>query len=249
MTHAFRCARHVMPLLPLVVLGACATRATVERPADITSRLALPPYDGPLAAVAVGPCENRAGGTGSFTVSTPQGETQVSLGDEIGTGMADMLITALANTNRFRVFEISASVIEAIDRGGAIRDPAAPAADLLVTCGVTEFEPRASGLAAGAASRLGGVLGGVLGATSTSSVGIDLRLVDAATREIVTAFSVRGEARDVSAGGILAGMTGPVGGLGGFNNTPIEAAVRLALLEAVKELAGVTPERYFRHGR
>jgi curli biogenesis system outer membrane secretion channel CsgG len=58
--------------------------------------LDLPPYDGPPAHIAVGPCENRTRGAGTFTV----GDTRISLDNEIGRGMGDMLVSALVNTAR-----------------------------------------------------------------------------------------------------------------------------------------------------
>lgn len=232
--------------VPFFLLVACAPQATVQTGDQIAQELDLPPYDGPPAHIAVGPCENRTGGSGTFTI----GDTRISLDDEIGRGMGDMLVSALANTGRFAVVEANPEVIEALERQRALRGVSEgtaglASAELMVTCGVTEFEPDASGIGGGAANVVGRTLAGLVGGTSTSRVGIDIRLVDVSTGLVLNAFTVRGEARNVTMGGLAARRFGPAGALGGFSNTPIEEAVRIALLEAVKEIAVRTPDDYF----
>jgi curli biogenesis system outer membrane secretion channel CsgG len=232
--------------LPLLLVAAYAPKATVQTGEQIARDLDLPPYDGPPAHIAVGPCENRTGGAGTFTV----GDTRISLDNEIGRGMGDMLVSALVNTGRFAVVEANPEVVAALERQRAIRgEPAAgpslASADLMVTCGVTEFEPDASGIGGGAANVFGRTLAGAIAGTSTSRVGIDIRLVDVSTGLVLSAFTVRGEARNVTMGGLAARRFGPAGALGGFSNTPVEEAVRIALLEAVKEIAVKTPDEYF----
>lgn len=234
-------------ILPLLLPIACTPKATIQTGEQIAEQLDLPPYYGPPALIAVGPCENRTGGSGTFTI----GDTRISLDDEIGRGMGDMLVSGLANSGRFAVIEASPEVVEALERQRAVRGepegrPGMVAADLLVTCGVTEFEPEASGIGGGAANVFGRTLAGAIGGTATSRVGIDIRLVDVNSGFILSAFTVHGEARDVRMGALMARRFGPVGALGGFSNTPVEAAVRIALLEAVKEIALRTPPEYFR---
>jgi curli biogenesis system outer membrane secretion channel CsgG len=239
--------RTFLLVLPLLLLIACTPKATVQTGEQIAEQLDLPPYHGPPALIAVGPCENRTGGAGTFTVDG----TRITLDNEIGRGMGDMLVSALANTGRFAVVEASPEVVEALERQRAARGqpeggPGQAGADLLITCGVTEFEPEASGIGGGAANVFGRTLAGAIGGTATSRVGIDIRLVDVSRGFILSAFTVHGEARDVRMGALMARRLGPVGALGGFSNTPVEAAVRIALLEAVKEIALRTPPEYFR---
>jgi curli biogenesis system outer membrane secretion channel CsgG len=239
--------RTFLLVLPLLLLIACTPKATVQTGEQIAEQLDLPPYHGTPALIAVGPCENRTGGAGTFTVDG----TRITLDNEIGRGMGDMLVSALANTGRFAVVEASPEVVEALERQRAARGqpeggPGQAGADLLITCGVTEFEPEASGIGGGAANVFGRTLAGAIGGTATSRVGIDIRLVDVSRGFILSAFTVHGEARDVRMGALMARRLGPVGALGGLSNTPVEAAVRIALLEAVKEIALRTPPEYFR---
>ena len=71
--------------------------------------------------------------------------------------------------------------------------------------------------------------------------------------DLPSAFSttVEGKANDFNIGGALAGFGGHFiggAGLGTFQKTPVEKAIRVAILQAVNELASKTPQTYFRHG-
>jgi hypothetical protein len=62
---------------------------------------------------------------------------------------------------------------------------------------------------------------------------------------------VEGKANDFNIGGALAGFGGHFiggAGLGTFQKTPVEKAIRVAILQAVKELSSKTPQTFFRHG-
>ena len=197
-------------------------------------------YDGPKARIAVSQFKDKTG-KGWWT-------------GQLGDGMADMLATALFNTNRYIVLErqIINEVLEEQDFGasGRVRqETAAPigqieGAELLVTGAVTEFEPGSSGALGGIGGRTGSLIGGVLGGLRKSHVAIDLRLVDTRTSRIVAATSVEGEARDYNLGGIAVGSS-VGGGLGGYSKTPVEKAVRVALGEAVNFVVSKTPQKYY----
>ena len=133
----------LIALLTIIVVG-CATTATVQSGEDIQKELELPEYNGPKAPVAVGPCEDKTGGRGEFTVETSEGQTEVSVDGEIGDGMKDMLVTALVNSGRFQVLESNAAVMDAMEREREIQDSTnthwqMQAAELVVTCAVTRF--------------------------------------------------------------------------------------------------------------
>jgi hypothetical protein len=72
--------------------------------------------------------------------------------------------------------------------------------------------------------------------------------VDTDTRAILGAFNVQGEASDFSLGAGALSAFGPGARLGVFSNTPIEKAVRIAILKAVGEIAIETPREYFGNG-
>ena len=207
-------------------------------------------YDGPKARVAVSQFKDKTG-KGWWTGA-------------IGDGMADMLATALFNSNRYIVLERQqvSDVLREQDLGGAGRikkGTEAPigeieGAELLITGAVTEFEGAASGVGGGIGGiggTAGRVLGGIAGGLKKAHMAIDMRVIDTRTSRIVAATSVEGEATDFALGGALAGAGGggALGGaLGGWSKTPTEKALRLCLQEAVKFIVSKTPQTYYHYG-
>jgi curli biogenesis system outer membrane secretion channel CsgG len=242
-------------LLPLP-LGACATTAGVRGGGGAGIEAARSePYDGPKARIAVAPFEDKtAKGSGA-----------------IGGGMATMLTTALVNSNRFIVLErdLLDEVLREQDLGASGRVSAGTAApigeiegaELLVIGAVTEFEPERMGIG-GASVGLGTLIGSAVlheknewlpvGAATykESSIGIDIRAVDAATSRVIFTTSIEAKGVDWG-GGVIAEIGGghsrlPLG-FGTFQKAATEKAVRKAIDLAVAELARRTPAEYFRH--
>jgi len=206
-------------------------------------------YNGPKARIAVARFKDKTHKSWKWWTS------------EIGDGMADQLVTALFNTNRFIVLERQTlgDVLSEQDLGasGRIRkDTAAPigeieGAELLVVGAVTEFEGAASGAGGGIGGFGKGILGGIMGGYKKAHMAIDLRVIDTRTSRIVAATSVEGEATDVNLGGLIAGWGGSgalAGGLGGWKNTPTEKALRICIKEAVEFVVSKTPQTYYHHG-
>ncbi len=204
-------------------------------------------YNGPKARIAVARFKDKTG-KGWYT-------------SRIGDGMADQLVTALFNTNRFIVLErqVLSDVLSEQDLGasGRIRKDTAASigeiegAELLVVGAVTEFEGAASGAGGGIGGFSKGILGGIMGGYKKAHMAIDMRVIDARTSRIVAATSVEGEATDVNLGGLVAGWGGSgalAGGLGGWKNTPTEKALRLCIKEAVEFVVSKTPQTYYHHG-
>lgn len=207
----------------------------------------MPPYNGPKAHIAVADFEVKA----------------AKATNEIGTGLREMLVTALMNSNRFSVLE--RQVLKAVMQeqelaaSGAGQPGSGPkrgnikTADLVITAAVTEFEPRASGGAAGIGGGGGigkGVLGvGLGGALNKAHMALDIRIIDASTSEVLASTRVQGQASDVS-GGIMAGFLGSWGlgaSLSGYANTPMEKAIRVCIIEAVKYISQVIPANYYKN--
>lgn len=232
----------------LFLLG-CATITQPTAQVDNTAGAApLPAYSGPKARVAVAEFEVKAA-KATF---------------EIGSGLREMLITALVNSNRFSVVE--RQVLEAVMKeqeiltsGAGQKSSGGPekgrlkAADLIITAAVTEFEPQASGGAAGiggGGSVGSGIFGGLLGAAlNKAHMALDIRIVDASTSEILAATRVQGQASDI-AGGIMSGFLGSWGlggGLSMYANTPMEKAIRICIIEAVKYISQTIPASYYKY--
>jgi len=232
-------------------LGGCGTIDKFTKPSARVDNNAgatpLPAYTGPKARIAVLDFDVKAAkATG-----------------EIGTGLREMLVTALVNSNRFRVVErqvLNAEMQEqelaasgAAAQGASAQRGQIKTADLAITAAVTEFEPQASGGAGGIGGGGGagsGMLGGLLGASlNKAHMVLDIRILDTSTSEVLAATRVQGQASDIS-GGFMAGFFGgwALGtGLGAYANTPMEKAVRICVIEGVRYISQTVPEKYYKY--
>jgi curli biogenesis system outer membrane secretion channel CsgG len=172
---------------------------------------------------------------------------------------------ALLKSNRFIVLDRQAigDLLREQDLGGSGRvrkDTAAPigeieGAELLIKGSVTEFEPGSAGangcLGLGGGSWNWAILNSVCSGLRQSHVAMIIQVVDAKTSRILFSTTVEGKANDFNISGALAGFGDHfIGGasLGTYQKTPVEKAIRVAILQAVNELASKTPQTYFRHG-
>jgi len=237
--------------LLIISFSGCATLEQMTQPTATVDNTAgapaLPPYSGPKARIAVADFDVKA----------------AKAGGEIGTGLREMLVTALINSNRFKVVE--RQVLDAVMKeqelsaSGAAQAGTGPqrgqikTADLIITAAVTEFQPQASGGAGGIGGGGGvgsGILGGLLGAAlNKSHMALDIRIVDTSTSEVLAATRVQGQASDVS-GGFIGGFLGGWalgGGLSMYANTPMEKAIRICIIEAVKYISQNIPVNYYKY--
>jgi curli biogenesis system outer membrane secretion channel CsgG len=242
----------VCVVLSTLVAGVsgCATLDQMTQPtAQVDNNAgaqAMPPYSGPKARIAVADFDVKA----------------AKASGEIGSGLREMLVTALINSNRFRVVErqvldhimqeqeLAAS--GAAQPGGAQRGQI-KTADIIITAAVTEFEPQASGGAGGIGGGGGvgsGVLGALLGASlNKAHMALDIRVIDTSTSEVLAATRVQGQASDV-AGGMVAGFFGGWalgGGLTMYANTPMEKAIRICIIEAIRYVSQTIPPNYYKY--
>ncbi len=232
----------------LFIIEGCASLQPTAQVDNNAGAQSLPPYSGPKARIAVA----------DFDVKAAKATGQ------IGSGLREMLVTALVNSSRFSVVErqqlsavmqeqeLSASGAAQQGAGGPQRGKI-KTADLIITAAVTEFEPRASGGAAGIGGGGGvasGVLGGLLGAAMNKShMALDIRIIDSSTSEVLAATRVQGEASDVG-GGFMMGFMGSWalgGGLSAYANTPMEKAIRVCIIEAVRYISQVIPANYYKY--
>jgi len=237
----------IMFCLVLPSLGCAGLQPTAQVDNNAGTQ-AMPPYNGPRARISIA----------NFDIKAAKAY------GEIGTGLREMLVTALVNSNRFRVLErqvldavmqeqqLGASGAAAPGQSGAQRGQIR-ISDIIITAAVTEFEPQASGGGGGfgIGGRTGGALVGALlgGAMNKAHMALDIRIIDTSTSEVLSATRVQGQATDIM-GGIFAGALGgvPLGiGLGGYSNTPMEKAIRVCIIEAVKYIAQTTPANYFKY--
>ncbi|MBP7216586.1 MAG: hypothetical protein KBA46_04805 [Candidatus Omnitrophica bacterium] len=236
----------------LIALLSAAGCASVKQPTASVDAHAgaqpLPPYVGPRARIAIA----------DFDVKAAQAT------GEIGSGLREMLVTALVNSSRFSVVERQAlsalmqeqelAVSGASDQTeSGVQRGKIKTADLIITAAVTEFEPQASGGSAGIGGGGGigsGVLGGLLGASlNKAHIALDLRIIDTSSSEVLAATRVQGQASDV-AGGFMMGFLGNWGlgsGLSAYANTPMEKAIRICIIEAVRYISQTISPQYYKY--
>jgi len=183
------------------------------------------PYTGPKKRVAVTKFDNKVQGTyGSWN---------------IGEGMAEQLTTALIKTGRFVVVERQAlkDVLgeQELGQTGVIKKETAAkvgqvlGAQIIIRGVVSEFEQAESG--GGGGIGIGGFRIG--GRSSNAHVGIDIRLIDASSGQVLTSHNAVGK---VESSGVAFGVSRGIVDFGAdsFKNAPIGQATRQAIEDAVK---------------
>lgn len=218
-------------LVGLLALAGCAgmqipgvpgQEAASLQPAQFT----FPPFDGLKKRLAVVKFENK--------VKTPIPDESWKIGD----GLTEMLTSELFKTGRFIMVERAAlaDIVKEQELGqtGLIRGGTAAkvgellGAQLLVAGAVTEFESQSSGGGGGAGYR-----GFNLQLqTSNAHVGIDIRLVDSSTGQILKSQNASGIAKTTSMG-FGANIKGVQFGSDAFEKTPLGQATRDAIFKAV----------------
>jgi hypothetical protein len=123
-------------------------------------------------------------------------------------------------------------------------------AEYLVEAVITSYDPgtnakstNVGGIANALGGRLGGLgalAGGVNVNSSSSSLGMNIRLINATTSEVVFTRQIEREIKEsgIDFGGLGIGGSGALGGfVGAYSRTPIGQAVLASINEAVYELA------------
>jgi curli biogenesis system outer membrane secretion channel CsgG len=235
-------AATLQPTAPPMATGAGAEPAarTAARSTGAVPAEAVPL--GRKAMIAIGEFMVKAAGAGQF----------------VGDGLREMMMTTMHENGRFIVVERldlqGLAAEQALSRSPLARPDAIIAerqmdvAEIMVSAAVTEFELEASG---------GGLELGVpkipltFGHQSRNAhLAIDVRVIDIATGRVLGAKRIEGKASasQTSIGATLSrrGTAIPVS-LGGFRNTPMEAAIRDCVQQASEYIISSTPKKYFRH--
>jgi len=232
-------AGRLRPAAALAFALSCAwmssppARAAEPKPTPAASpATAAREPSGPKQRIAVA----KFGAIGSFTSAYS--------GWDIGGGLAAQLTTALVESGRYLVIERAelATVLREQDAGAQrIVSPQTAAqigqvlgAQLLVVGNVTEFDQKKGGSVAL------NVMGGSLGKQSTvGTVGIDVRVVDATTGQVLQSKHAEGK---VVQKNVSAGINVKAVEFGGseFNGTPLGQASRQAIEQAVALITEAT---------
>ena len=220
------------------------------------------PYSGRKARVAVSKIDNTSS-VSSYTANDQYGSSNVewAFATVPVNGIEAMITDALNQSGRFRLVERQAigNVMQEQDFGasGRVASPSAAGmgqilgAEYLVEAVITSYDPgvksrstNVGGIAnALGGSRLGGLgalAGGLSVNSSSASLGMNIRLIDATTSEVLFTRQIEREIKEsgLSFGGIGFGGGGAMGGfVGAYSRTPIGQAVMASINEAVFELA------------
>jgi len=242
----------VVPMLLAAFATACATGdpAPGMQPAGLQDAGA-----GPVAQAAPGapaPPRILAGGPKKRVAVIRfenVGRFAAAYGDwDIGGGLAAQLTTALIESGNFVVVERAAlgdvlreqemGLEKVVSRETATKVGQVLGAQLLVKGAVTEFEQSAEGGGLRLGIGLPGVGLGGAGSSVSAQVGIDLRLVDTATAQVVRSVRADGKA---ARRGIAATIDVRQVSFGGdaFKATPLGQATREAIQRAVLMIQSV----------
>jgi len=222
----------------------------ITSPSSAAQKYKKKEYTGPRARISVAEVKDQTAGGG---VSAHWMERYRITWREIGEGMREMLVTALFQTKRFVLLErdLLPEILKEQDLGGTgrVAQGTAPVTggiigtDLIITGAVTEFVADAYG-AKGAADAWGTQ---VDASVNKGYVGLDIRIIDAKTSEVVVATYVMGKASNYG----FNAEAGPESklpiSLAVFARTPAEKAIRSAIQKAVADIAHMTPKEYFRY--
>ena len=221
---------HILCLCPLFLLSTgCMPFLRSVTHTDTSSAVfqALPPYAGPKARISLP----------DFEISAAKAN------NEIGKGLHSLLATTLVNSNRFYIVGPQGSNVPS---GQVV-------SDLIVSTTLLEFEPQASGGRAGIGGGGGvasGILGGLLGTSlNKAHLVLEIRIIDTSASKIIANTRLKGQASDSSGinSATLLGAAALSGGLSSYNQTPMEKAIRLCIIEVVRYIAQNIPPAYYKH--
>lgn len=221
----------------LIALAASVAsgRAQAQAPATPNSATTRPP---PSAPAAAGPKKRIA--VLKFDVGAANAS---AAGADLGSGLAAQLTTALVNSGQYIVVERAelASVLREQELGMQRLVPGESAAQagqlvgaqLLVRATVTDFDQKSGGGGLRLGVPLVGMGTGALGAaTNVGVVGIDMRVIDATTGQVVQSHHVEAKIESQALSADVGVRNMSFGG-DAFEKTPLGQATRQAIEQAV----------------
>ncbi len=200
-------------------VAGCASFIS-HSPKTLSDSTAVPYYTGRKARIAVVDFDNKS------TNAT----------GDVGSGLRDMLASALVNSNRFVVSNKEPSTED-------------KKADLIIAATITGFEPPSSGGRNGMGGGGGsgnGDMGGLLGVSSNKArIAIDIRIINALNSQVIELIKVQAQAVD----NVIASVDNWAlsNNLALYANTAMEKAVRRCLVDAVRYIVQNIPAGYYKY--
>lgn len=219
-------------VIMILNLNGCASLRKIHKiyapkiPHGVQTAALIPSYSGPKACIAVA----------DFEIKTAK------VNNEMGSGLREMLITALNKSGYFSILGRK-NLLQAaeLSTNSVLPEDAAKKADFIVTATVIEFESQVSGGNDGVGGGGGlnnGRFGGLLGETlNKAHLSMNISIINASSSAVLAAMLVRGQAAaDMSKSGINELIDGNEldSRLSGYINTPMGNAIRECISEAVR---------------
>ncbi len=226
----------------LLVILAGMNQCLAQDPKPTSSKdkpkIDLPAYTGPKKRISVLDIEIKVSPQGSVGSSYGNGAIDAPMITDFGTGLTEMLATALVDSKRFVVLE--RKTLQDINQEqslGSSQDPNASVkfgkmlgAQAIIRGAVTEYSYRKSTTSgAGLIDKIGGIQG----AKTEAVVVIDIRIIDTQTGQILDSIKAEGRARasaqqmDVKIGSVSLGGNSS-------ESEPLAEAARKAIESGVK---------------
>lgn len=246
-----------------IVAYSVASESEIPLPEDLARvhslnlvNLRWSEFQGARTRMAVSKVDNTSGAE-SITIGDgagPGADIKIAAAAVPVNGIEAMLTDALNRTNRFRMVERQAidNVLQEQNFGasGRVASPSAAkmgavlGAEFFVEATITHYEAGVSGTNFGGIGGLvGGNAGALLGGLGISkkkaAFGMNVRLVDATSSEVVFSKQINREITEsgLTFGAVGVGDSGALGGfLGSYTRTPIGQTVIAAINEAAFEL-------------
>lgn len=165
----------------------------------------------------------------------------------VGTGVAEMLVTALAGTKKYTLIErekLEAVLDEQkLGASGAVTAQTAAkigrllGAQYIITGSITEFGVKDSKIGVGGLEKVLPFGGGAKVSKNTARVAIDVRAIDTTSAQIVAASKGEGQKSSAEFSGDLSIAPSFDFGKDGFDETIIGKAARKAVDDVAKELS------------
>lgn len=232
----------------LVAMAFTGYLFSQDKPVKVQKQEPLPAYFGPKKRAIVNQLEVKVQAVAT-SVPTPSGSTSVVSIDiqqptEFGTGLTEMLITALVESKRFIVLE--RDKVESLtneqnlansDKDIAPKQGKTLPAQVAVRGAVTEMSFKRSGAG-------GQLVSEIVDGTSVRSIAtvvIDLRIVDVESGQILDSVRAEGKVGSQFTSLNLKQKEFKIG-FSTFDNGPLGRAVRAAIYDAVKKISQRTEQ-------
>ncbi|MBI5528152.1 MAG: hypothetical protein HY897_17610 [Deltaproteobacteria bacterium] len=231
-------ARHagvvVFVIVATIGLAGCASAPPIPTASNVVAEATAGACPGPKPRVAVL----------DFDAEMPNKAQLEEAKMDVSRGVAEALMTELNKNGCYKILErkkidqivseIKLGQSEYFDKSTTVKKGKLMGAEFLFAGAITEFDPAIGG--ASLSARIPGI-GGIEASVTYSYVGMQIRMLNAETGEVVKSVRADGRIANVAAGASFA-WTGMKLGGSAFAKTPLGDAYKQALSAGVQAMTG-----------